>query len=78
MRDNFVQFTLSSTTWDIPQRYQNLTVVGAGAYGRVCSADDTKDVSKEGVALKVVIKKSARPFQSAMDAKRTYRELRIL
>ena len=52
-----MQFTLNSTTWDIPQRYQNLTVVGAGAYGRVCSADDTRVVSKEGVALKVVIKK---------------------
>ena len=78
MRDNFVQCTLNSTTWEIPERYQNLSVVGAGAYGRVCSADDTKGVSKEGVALKVVIKKLARPFQTAMDAKRTYRELRML
>jgi len=78
MRDNFVQIELNKTTWDIPERYQNLSAVGAGAYGQVCSSDDTRSVSPEGVALKVAIKKLARPFQSAIHAKRTYRELRML
>jgi len=78
MRDNFVQIELNKTTWDIPERYQNLSAVGAGAYGQVCSSDDTRSVSAEGVALKVAIKKLARPFQSAIHAKRTYRELRML
>ena len=78
MKDNFVQFTLKSTTWDVPQRYQNLSVIGSGAYGRVCNADDTTSVSKEAAAPKVVIKKLARPFKTAFDAKRTYRELRML
>lgn len=33
---------------------------------------------KDGQYLKVAIKKLARPFQSAIHAKRTYRELRML
>ena len=32
----------------------------------------------DGALLKVAIKKIARPFQSAVHAKRTYRELRML
>jgi p38 MAP kinase len=32
----------------------------------------------DGTFLKVAIKKIARPFQSAVHAKRTYRELRML
>ena len=44
----------------------------------MCSADDARVVSKEGVKLRVAIKKLARPFQSAIHAKRTYRELRML
>ncbi|XP_035743532.1 mitogen-activated protein kinase p38b-like isoform X3 [Vespa mandarinia] len=49
-----------------------LTPVGSGAYGQVCSAVDTTTNQK------VAIKKLARPFQSAVHAKRTYRELRML
>ena len=45
---------------------------------QVCSASDTKTVLKDGTNLKVAIKKLARPFQSAIHAKRTYRELRML
>jgi p38 MAP kinase len=78
MRDNFVQIELNKTTWDMPEGYQNLNPVGSGAYGQVCSADDARVVSKEGVKLRVAIKKLARPFQSAIHAKRTYRELRML
>ena len=50
---------------------------------QVCSAEDSKSVHKDSqtgqqVRVKVAIKKLARPFQSAIHAKRTYRELRML
>ncbi len=45
---------------------------------QVCSASDTTAMLKDGQYLKVAIKKLARPFQSAIHAKRTYRELRML
>ena len=44
----------------------------------MCSASDSATVLKDGQPLKVAIKKLARPFQSAIHAKRTYRELRML
>lgn len=49
-----------------------LSPVGSGAYGQVCSAVDSS------TNIKVAIKKLARPFQTAVHAKRTYRELRML
>ena len=45
---------------------------------QVCSADDTSKRSADGRYLRVAIKKISRPFQSAIHAKRTYRELRML
>jgi len=69
---NFYKVEINRTEWEVPQRYQMLTPVGSGAYGQVCSAVDTK------MHVKVAIKKLARPFQSAVHAKRTYRELRML
>ncbi|KAI5693213.1 hypothetical protein M8J75_011151 [Diaphorina citri] len=68
----FYKVEINKTEWEVPERYQMLTSVGSGAYGQVCSALD----SVSGV--KVAIKKIARPFQSAVHAKRTYRELRML
>ena len=49
----------------------------------VCSAEDSKTVQQDSqtgqqIRVKVAIKKLTRPFQSAIHAKRTYRELRIL
>lgn len=78
MRENFIQVELNRTVWEVPEKYQNLLPVGSGAYGQVCSAEDTKTVLKDGSNLRVAIKKLARPFQSAIHAKRTYRELRML
>ncbi|XP_054714023.1 LOW QUALITY PROTEIN: mitogen-activated protein kinase 14-like [Uloborus diversus] len=72
MRSGFVQIELNKTLWEVPERYQSLAPVGSGAYGQVCSALDTVR------NFKVAIKKLARPFQSAIHAKRTYRELRLL
>jgi len=67
-----VVIELNKTTWEVPQRYTIQNAVGIGAYGQVCSAIDS--VSN----MKVAIKKLARPFQTAIHAKRTYRELRML
>ncbi|XP_023230436.1 mitogen-activated protein kinase 14-like isoform X2 [Centruroides vittatus] len=72
MKTGFVRVELNRTIWEVPERYQNLSPVGSGAYGQVCSAIDTV------TSQKVAIKKLARPFQSAIHAKRTYRELRLL
>uniref|UniRef100_A0A8C1AUF7 mitogen-activated protein kinase n=2 Tax=Cyprinus carpio TaxID=7962 RepID=A0A8C1AUF7_CYPCA len=63
---------VNKTIWEVPVRYQNLSPVGSGAYGTVCSAYDEK------TGLKVAVKKLSRPFQSIIHAKRTYRELRLL
>ncbi|VVC26321.1 Protein kinase domain,Protein kinase-like domain,Protein kinase, ATP binding site,Mitogen-activated [Cinara cedri] len=63
---------INNSEWEVPDRYQMLTLVGVGAYGQVCSAVDSY------TGLKVAIKKLTRPFQTAVHAMRTYRELRIL
>ncbi|XP_071551490.1 mitogen-activated protein kinase 14-like isoform X1 [Panulirus ornatus] len=63
---------LNKTEWEVPKRYSMLSPVGSGAYGQVCSALDSKTNTK------VAIKKLARPFQTHIHAKRTYRELRML
>lgn len=61
---------LHRTRWEVPDRYQELTAVGTGAYGQVCAA--------KVADAKVAIKKLSRPFDSNIHAKRTYRELRLL
>lgn len=68
----YYKVEINKTEWEVPEKYQMLTPVGSGAYGQVCSATDTQH------NVKVAIKKLARPFQSAVHAKRTYRELRML
>ncbi|KAK3753521.1 hypothetical protein QZH41_018011 [Actinostola sp. cb2023] len=74
---------LNKTVWEVPEKYQNLSPIGTGAYGQVCSSDVTTDgstlqVNVHGDKTSVAIKKLSRPFQSAMHAKRTYRELKLL
>uniref|UniRef100_A0A4W4EUN6 mitogen-activated protein kinase n=1 Tax=Electrophorus electricus TaxID=8005 RepID=A0A4W4EUN6_ELEEL len=71
-RPTFYRQEVNKTIWEVPVRYQNLSPVGSGAYGSVCSAFDEK------TGLKVAVKKLSRPFQSIIHAKRTYRELRLL
>merc|ERR1712088_825572 len=78
MKSGFHSVELNKTVWEVPERYVNLTAIGSGAYGQVCSAEDTSLRSADGKFVKVAIKKIARPFQSAVHAKRTYRELRML
>ncbi|UXI17048.1 hypothetical protein NH340_JMT02991 [Sarcoptes scabiei] len=72
MRPDFVRIDLGNSIWEVPNRYENLQILGSGAYGLVCSAyDKTLD-------LHVAIKKISNPFQTAIHAKRTYRELKLL
>ncbi|KAK0158561.1 hypothetical protein PV328_009547 [Microctonus aethiopoides] len=68
----FHKVEINKTEWEVLDRYQMLTPVGSGAYGQVCSAVDVLTNQK------VAIKRLAKPFQSAVHAKRTYRELRML
>ncbi|XP_048408796.1 mitogen-activated protein kinase 14 isoform X2 [Stegostoma tigrinum] len=72
VRPHFYKQELNKTIWEVPERYQNLSPVGSGAYGSVCSAFDTQST------YRVAVKKLSRPFQSIIHAKRTYRELRLL
>jgi p38 MAP kinase len=78
MKDGYYQLELNKTAWEVPQKYTNLAPIGHGAYGQVCSAIDTTRPEKDGMFHKVAIKKLARPFQTAIHAKRTYRELKML
>lgn len=71
-RPTFYRQEVNKTIWEVPERYQNLSPVGSGAYGSVSSAYDMK------TGLKIAVKKLSRPFQSIIHAKRTYRELRLL
>ena len=73
-----MKIELNKITWDIPERYQNISLIGAGAYGHVCSAEDSRTATKDNGKRSVAIKKLSRPFQSVIYAKRTYRELRML
>jgi len=75
MKEGFYQIELNKTVWEVPIRYKDLGIIGSGAYGQVCSATDELLTHE---TPKTAIKKLARPFQSAIHAKRTYRELRML
>ncbi|KAL4894396.1 mitogen-activated protein kinase HOG1 [Aspergillus ambiguus] len=60
------------TTFESTKRYAHVQPVGLGIYGLVCSANDL--LSGQPVAIKKVIK----PFSSQSNAKRTYRETKLL
>jgi mitogen-activated protein kinase 1/3 len=57
--------------FDVGPRYNNLTFIGEGAYGMVCSANDLTNGSK------VAIKKIS-PFDHQTYCQRTLREIKIL
>nr|CAD60453.1 extracellular signal-regulated protein kinase [Marthasterias glacialis] len=57
--------------FDVGPRYTGLAYIGEGAYGMVCSATDTKNLSK------VAIKKIS-PFEHQTYCQRTLREIKIL
>lgn len=72
MNPDFVRVDLRNSIWEIPRRYENLQMLGSGAYGLVCSAFDR---SRQ---MNIAIKKISTPFQTPIHAKRTYRELKLL
>lgn len=69
---DYVKTEIFNTTWIHPSCYSGLAYIGNGAYSHVCSAN------REGIERKVAIKKLIRPFLSAGEAKRTYREVCFL
>lgn len=72
MGTEFVRVDMRNSIWEIPSRYENLQILGSGAYGLVCSSfDRSRQIS-------VAIKKISSPFQTPIHAKRTYREIKLL
>ncbi len=69
---DFVRTEIFGTVFETTPRYTDLTPIGMGAFGLVCSAKD--NLTGQNVAIKKVMK----PFSTAVLAKRTYRELKLL
>lgn len=78
LRSSFHKVELNRCVWEVPVRYTHLSPIGTGAFGQVCSAQDSQNSQEDGSPSMVAIKKLHRPFQSDVHAKRTYRELRML
>lgn len=66
-------YVVQGTQFEVDKRYKIIEPVSHGAYGIVCSAQDTVD-NEEGVA----VKKIEGVFDHVTITKRTLRELRIL
>eukprot|EP00887_Chlorella_sp_A99_P006757 scaffold3.g6757.t1 len=66
------QFKVSGVLFECPNTYALIKAIGKGAYGLVCSANDTR------TGEKVAIKKIGGVFDNPLDAKRTLREVAIL
>ncbi|AMD18956.1 HBR055Wp [Eremothecium sinecaudum] len=71
-QEEFFRTQIFGTVFEITNRYADLNPVGMGAFGLVCSAVDT--YTQQQVAIKKIMK----PFSTAVLAKRTYRELKLL
>lgn len=65
-------FSAKGTEFRVDPRYSLIKPLGLGAYGVVCSANDSKENRK------VAIKKVAAVFDDQTDAKRIIREIRLL
>uniref|UniRef100_A0A8D8IXL4 Stress-activated protein kinase JNK n=1 Tax=Culex pipiens TaxID=7175 RepID=A0A8D8IXL4_CULPI len=72
MTTPYERYQFGDTEFEVPARYIHLEAKGFGAQGMVCAAYDTL------YGRPVAIKKLSRPFQSAVHAKRAYRELRLM
>ncbi|RKO97689.1 hypothetical protein CXG81DRAFT_25546 [Caulochytrium protostelioides] len=68
----FQRYSVFGTIFEVTSRYTDLQPVGMGAFGLVCSARD--QVTGGNVAVKKIMK----PCSTAVLAKRTFRELRLL
>eukprot|EP00457_Paulinella_chromatophora_P004342 gb/GEZN01004354.1/.p1 GENE.gb/GEZN01004354.1/~~gb/GEZN01004354.1/.p1 ORF type:complete len:422 (+),score=58.60 gb/GEZN01004354.1/:39-1304(+) len=66
------KFRVNAVEFDVDRKYYPIKVLGEGAYGIVCLAED------RATKRKVAIKKCVNPFQDVVDAKRILREIKLL
>lgn len=69
---NKISFESAGQVFVVDERYQFIKQIGHGAYGVVVSAFDSK------TRTKVAIKKVPKAFEDLIDAKRIYREIKLL
>jgi len=69
----FHSFLVNACKFTVDSKYSPVKLLGQGAYGMVCSAED-----KSRDNTKVAIKKIARMYDDLVDAKRILRELKLL
>lgn len=70
--DAFQTVRVEGELFCIHRRYEDLKFVGRGSQGVVCSAND------KVLGQMIAIKKITNPFTDLEDAKRAYRELKVL
>jgi len=63
--------------FEVPTRYSDLTYLGGGSYGIVCSAKDATRSNKKDQGH-VAIKRIGGVFRDVVDAKRILREMKLL
>ncbi|GMS97375.1 hypothetical protein PENTCL1PPCAC_19550, partial [Pristionchus entomophagus] len=68
----FHLISVGETNLCVLKRYENIRVIGSGAQGLVCAAND------KVLGRSVAIKKLSRPFQNVTHAKRAYREFKLM
>ena len=61
----FYQLELNKTVWEVPERYQNLTPVGSGAYGQVSTEQVDLAMTCAG-GLHVIVHRRVRPLSEKM------------
>lgn len=66
------RFKVNAVEFDVDRKYYPIKVLGEGAYGIVCLAEDRETKQK------LAIKKCVNPFQDIVDAKRILREIKLL
>lgn len=81
-------FVVGSQSFEVSSRYKIKTIVGKGAYGLVCAAEDLAQGSRPEAAATaegaspsppmVAVKKVLDPFNDHTDCKRLLREVRLL
>ena len=69
---NYKVYNVNNTTFEVPNYYTVLKVLGFGAYGLVCSVLDTRSNEK------VAIKKCKGVFRDVEDGKRVLREIALM
>jgi len=68
------KFRVNACEFDVDRKYFPVKVLGEGAYGVVCLAEDREDPKSRQVA----IKKCSKAFHDLVDAKRILREIKLL